>query len=250
MFMRMLQVKIRPDGIQGLGRLYEERIIPALQSVGGCRYACLMQSAYKSDDVISMTLWQSEAEANNYERTGLFKQLVEEARPFFAESTEWKLQLSEDFTLKYAPDSAEPELKTYSIETTSGATIPTKDVPLHLFLRIVSVHVKPGAFEEYKQLYQSVIIPALLATRGCCYTSLSTATADSTVAISVTLWNSRADANEYERSGTFGRLVQKVSHTLSDLSQWKMESEGKRMRSVTSDDIEVEGFHLIAGKSF
>jgi heme-degrading monooxygenase HmoA len=248
--MRMLQVKIRQGELPGFVHLYEERIIPALQRNGGCLYACLMQSVLQSDEGISMTLWRSEEDALRYERSGLFMQLVAEARPFFANSTEWNLQLSKDFTLEYSQDPTEPTLKSFSVSTTSSETIPSKEKAPNAFLRIVSLHIKPGKVEEYKRLHERDVIPALLATRGCRFSCLSTPTVESNEAISVTMWNSRADAEEYERKGTFNQLLQNISHTLSDLSQLKMRSVGTRLPSVTSEDIEVDGFHLIVSKSF
>jgi heme-degrading monooxygenase HmoA len=248
--MRLLQVNIRKNQSSGLGRLYEERIIPALQNTGGCLYACLMQSVHRSEQGISLTLWRSEEDAFRYERSGLFMQLVAEARPYFADSTEWKLELSKDFTLEYAQGPAEPTVKNFSVSTTSGATIPSKEKAPTAFLRIVSLHIKPGKFEEYRQLYEHDIIPALLATRGCRFSCLSTPTVDSNEAISVTLWNSRAEAEEYEHKGTFDQLLKSISHTLSDLSQLRMQSVGTMLPSVTSQDVEVDGFNLLASRSF
>ena len=250
MYMRMLQLKIRQGELPGLTQLYEEKIIPALQKIGGCLYACLMQSVHQSEEGISMTLWRSEEDASRYERSGLFMKLVVDARPFFAESSEWNLQLSKDFTLEYTPGPAEPTLKSFSVSTSSSEAIPSKERTPNAFLRIVSLYIKPGKREEYKQLYERDIIPALLATHGCQFSCLSTPTGDSNEAISVTLWNSRGDAEEYERSGTFDQLLQTIKHTLSDLSQLRMQSVGTRLPSVTSEDIEVDGFLLVASRSF
>jgi len=250
MFMRMLQVKIKQEELPGFIRLYEERIIPALEQVGGCVYACLMRSVHQADQGISMTLWRSENDAVQYEQSGLFAQLLTEARPFFAESSEWKLELTKDFTLEYTPASAEPIVKTYSIATSSGSTLSSIGTKHRPFLRIVSLHIKPGKLEEYKDLYQKEILPALLATNGCQFSCLSTPTNDSNEAISVTLWNSRAEAEEYERTGTFDQLLRNISHTLSDLSQLKMQSVGTRLPSVTSEDVEIDGYQLIVGRGF
>jgi quinol monooxygenase YgiN len=250
MHMRMLQVKIRQGELPGLARLYEEKIMPALQDFGGCLYACLVQSAHQSDEGISMTLWRSQDDASRYERSGLFMKLVADARPFFADSTERSLQLSKDFTLEFTAGPAEPTLKSFSVSTSSSDAIPSKDKTQNAFLRIVSLHIKPGKREEYKELYERNIIPALLATHGCQFSCLSTPTNESNEAISVTLWNGRADAEEYERSGTFGKLMDTIKHTLSDLTQLRMQSIGTRLPSVTSEDVEVDGFHLIASKSF
>lgn len=248
--MRMLQVTIKDEGLPGLSRLYNERIIPALQKNGGCLYACLLQSVQQPDEGISMTLWRSEEDALRYERSGLFMQLVAEARPFFANSAEWSLQLSKDFTLEYSQESAEPTLRSFSVSTASSKGVPSKAKASNAFLRIVSLHVKPGMLAEYKRLYERDIIPTLLATRGCQFSCLSTPTSESNEAISVTMWNSRFDAEEYERTGTFDQLLQNIGHTLSDLSQLRMQSAGTRLPSVTSEDIEVDGFHLVVSKSF
>lgn len=250
MYMRMLQVRLKQDDVPNFVRLYEDRIIPALDKIGGCLFACLLQSTELKEEGISLTLWRSDEDSSRYERSGLFMQLVAEARPFFAEMSEMKLQLSKDFTLEYGPEPAQPTLKTFSVSTSGGSTLSSPGKRQPPFLRIVSLHLKPGKLEEYKQRYQRDIVPALLATRGCQFSCLSTPTDDSLEAISVTLWNSRADAEEYERTGTFDRLLKGISHTLSDLSQLRLQTSGTRFHSVTSEDVAVDGFLLIAGKSF
>jgi quinol monooxygenase YgiN len=250
MFMRLLQVKVKTEELQGLGALYEKRIIPSLQTVGGCLYAVLMQSMYQTEEAISMTLWHSEDDALKYEHSGLFMRLVAEARPFFAKSTELKLQLSKDFTVELTPVSAEPSVKTYSVAATSDRKVPSGQNRPQPFLRIVSLHFKPGKFQEYKELHEHEIIPALVTTKGCQFACLSVPTAESNEAISVTLWSSHVDADEYERGGRYAQLLEKVKHTLSDLSQWNVQSAGTSLQSTTSEDVEIQGFHLVAGRSF
>jgi heme-degrading monooxygenase HmoA len=250
MHMRMLQVTIRPEELPGLARLYEDRIIPALENVGGCLFACLLQSVHQLNEGMSMTLWRTEEDALRYEQSGLFKRLLGEAQPYFADATEWKLELTKDFTLEYTPTQTEPQVKTFSVSTSSGSTVSSTAKAQRPFLRIVSVHLKPGKLEEYKELYQRDIVPALLATNGCQFSCLSTPTDGDNEAISVTLWNSRQDAEEYERKGSFNQLLHNVSHTLSDLSQLRIQSAGTRLPSVTSEDVGIDGFHLIASKSF
>lgn len=247
MFLRILQLRVKPTEIQGFVRLYEDRIVPALRSASGCFDACLVQSIRRPEKVLSVTLWNSEEDSSAYERSGLFMQLVGSARFFFADSTEWRLTLSKDFTLEHTPVSAEPVVGTYSVSTTTGGRLPPQQKHLQMFMRIVSLHHKPGKLEEFKDLYQREIIPTLIATQGCQYACLSTPADGSSESVSVTLWNSRADAEEYERKGTFRRLLQKVRHTLSDLSQLQLESIGTRLPSTTSEDVAVEGFQFITG---
>lgn len=250
MHMRMLQVKVKQEDLASFIKLYEQRILPALESIGGCLYACLVQSIHRADDGISMTLWRSEEDTRRYEQSGLYKQLVAEARPFFADGSEWKLQLSKDFTLEYSQGAVEPTLKSFSVSKTGGERNLLIEQGPHTFLRIVSVHVKPDKFEEYKGLYESKIIPTLLAAHGCLFSCLSTPAGETHEAISVTMWNSRADAEEYERKGTFDNLLHSVQHTLSELTQLKMQSAGTSLPSVTSEDVEVDGFHLLVSRRF
>ncbi len=250
MFMRFLQLKIRSAEISGLVRLYEDRIVPALGAAEGCLGAFLVQSIVRPDEVISLSLWRSEETSSTYERSGLFMRLVASARPFFADSSEWKLALSKDFTLEYTADSAEPSVQTYAVSAASAGEIPSGQDRSGTFMRIVSLRHKKGMLAEYKELYESEIMPALLATHGCRYACLSMPTTDGSESISVTIWNNRADADAYERQGTFGKLLDKIKHTLSDLSQLRMDSAGTMLPSTTSEDMAVEGFHLVAGRSF
>ncbi|HEY6951444.1 MAG TPA: antibiotic biosynthesis monooxygenase, partial [Bacteroidota bacterium] len=176
MHMRLLQLKINAHELQSFCRFYENRIMPALQTIGGCLHACLVQSTTDAGEVISLTLWQSEEHASTYERSGLFMKLVGEARPFFANTSEWKLQLSKDFTLEYAPDAPEPTLKSFSVSSSSAGQIPAGHRASQSFLRIVSVHLRPGKLQDYRDTYEREIIPALLSTHGCQFACLSTPT--------------------------------------------------------------------------
>ena len=100
MFMRLLQVKVKPETSGDLPRIYNEKIIPALQQTIGCLYASLIQSVDHPDESISMTLWDTPDHAEAYEQGGLFQRLLHEAEPYLAETSEWKIQLSQDFTLE------------------------------------------------------------------------------------------------------------------------------------------------------
>ncbi|HTP12385.1 MAG TPA: antibiotic biosynthesis monooxygenase [Bacteroidota bacterium] len=249
MFVRLLQLKIKPDEMPAMAVLYESKILPALQSTGECVCAFLMQSVGKPEEAISLTLWQSEDASSAYERSGLFMRLVADARPFFAESTDWKLRLSEDLTLEYRADDAEPAVKRYSLSAATGPSFPAHEPSNPMFLRIVVVHLKPGMLQEYRTLYEENIVPALVATHGCAHACLLAPAGDGDEAISVTVWRSRVDADAYERSGAFRDLLRKVSHTLTDLSQMGLESAGTRLPSVTSEDVRVEGYRVIAGRN-
>ena len=66
-----------------------------------------------------------------------------------------------------------------------------------------------------------------------------------------TMWESKEDADDYEKSGRFDELTEKLKHTFAELYQWKMtlEKEGVR-QAVTSEDLAVKYYSIVTGKSF
>ena len=115
MYMRLVQVKVKPEAIPNLQRLYEEKIIPVLHRMPGCLQASLIRSVHHVDECVSMTLWDRKEHAEAYEKSGAFSSLVKEAAPYLAGSSEWKINLSEDLTLKYEPEPEEPVVTAYNL---------------------------------------------------------------------------------------------------------------------------------------
>jgi hypothetical protein len=80
---------------------------------------------------------------------------------------------------------------------------------------------------------------------------LTTSTEKEDEAISLTVWDSKEDADTYEESGLFEKLIKKLEPTLSDLYQWKMsldKEENWKLR--TSDDMAVKYYKVVTGESF
>jgi heme-degrading monooxygenase HmoA len=105
--------------------------------------------------------------------------------------------------------------------------------------------------DEFKKLYADIIIPTLKKTPGCQYAYLTESMQEENQIISLTIWDSKEDADRYEKSGRFKELVEKVKHTFSELYQWKMALEketGKKAK--TSEDLEVSRYSVVTGKSF
>ena len=103
MFMRLLQMRVNPDKIVEFEKVYEHTIIPTLQHSPGCAYAGLIQSLEDKNDAISITLWSHQDKALAYERSGKYAQLVDLSRPFFTDSSDWRVQLSVDLRPEFWP---------------------------------------------------------------------------------------------------------------------------------------------------
>jgi len=249
MFMRLVQVRVKTGALEKLQQLYNERVIPALRQVKGCFYAGFMQNSHVPDECISMTLWESQEDAVAYEKSGVFENLLNETRPYLSESSDWKIQLSQDLTLEYVPVPEEPEVKMYSVTAQSNVpAFPTGSSPL--WLRTVALKIRPGRLEEFRRLYKERIMPELHKVKGCRYVYLTESAQKQNEVISVTVWDSKHDAENYEHSGLYERLVDSIKHTLSELFQWKMELEKEKgKQAATSEDLTVEHYDVIVGKT-
>ena len=252
MYMRLVQTKVKPNGLEIMKEHYDENILPTLQRTPGCLYACLMRSARQQEEIISLTLWETQTHADTYEKSGQFRQLLDGAKPFLADSSELKIQLTKDMTLEYAPVPEEPTVSSYSVSAASDTNTRTpNDQAPETYLRLVSVKLKPGKSDEYRQLYETEIIPALRSTKGCRHAYLTTADNEGTEAISITIWDHKTDAEAYERSGLFAQLLEKTKHLYSELFQWKLHLDHlHRGQSATSEDMKVQGYSVVTGRSF
>jgi heme-degrading monooxygenase HmoA len=250
MFMRLVQVKVKPESSGKLAALYAQKIVPELQKTPGCIYASLIQSSSNPDESISLTLWETAHDADAYEQSGAFQRLITEAHPYFSDSSEWKIQLSKDLTLEYTPVSEEPVVRSYT-ETTPSTDRPLFAEEGRLYIRILSVKVQSGKTEEFAKIYQSEILPVLRNVQGCRYAFLTEGVEERNEVISLTIWDSKEAADVYESSGLFRKLTRKVQHTFSELFQWKMAAERRsNVQVTTTEDLSVKGYHVVSGKTF
>ena len=251
MFMRLLQVKLNPVYTEQFKNFYDETVLPQLQKMPGCIFAGLIKSGPGSDEFISLTFWKTQLNAEEYEQSETFKSLLNEAKPFLSESNEWKIQLSDKMELEYAPVPEEPEVKKYTVELQKDEDDKIKFQDSKMYLRIVSMKIQNDKLDEFKRIYLEKVIPALKETEGCRYVFLTESINERDEFISVTIWDNKTCAEKYEASGTFEELVGKIKHTFSQFYLWKMDLEKEYSAKIkTTDDMKVEAYNIITGKSF
>lgn len=248
--MRLVQVKVRRESVDKLRAAYDMEIIPELAKVRGCKFATLVQSIHQPTECISLTLWENAEAVDEYVRKGTYTYLLEGVQSYLAYATEWKVKLSADQTMEYVPITEEPTVKAYQVAHLPE-TSPISVSPGALYVRILSMRIQPGKMSEFLETYISKILPVLRTTKGCRYSYLSESANDDDETISLTIWDSKETADEYEASGTFDLLVRNVKHLLSGLYQWKMSlGRGGSRTAVTSDDLSVQGYRVVTGRSF
>ena len=251
MFMRIVEINVSPEKFPGFRKLFDERILPALKRLHGCISANLMQSQSNQDEYLSITLWDQQESAESYEQSGLFQELLEEARPFLAESSEWKVQLSKDLKLEYKPVEQDPVVKSYPVVAETGDPEESRGSALLKHMRVVSLHIELDKQEEFRQLYNNTIIPALIKVDGCLYAYLVEDQQQEEAFYSVTVWQSRQDAENYEQSGLFEALTEKTKHTFSALYQWKIQLEKEaHSKLATSEDMKLNHYEFVTGQKF
>ena len=250
MFMRLVQLNVEMQMVDNFRETYNNDIINRLQEMPGCRFVGLIESGTEESEFISLTLWDTQEHAESYEKSGVYDELLGKLKPFLQNSSEWKVQLSENLELEYKPVAEEPVIKKYSVQTQPDLST-TENIDSRLYVRIVSLSIQDGKEDEFRRIYSNEIIPALVATKGCRYAYLTQSVQDENGFISVTIWDSKNDAELYESSGKFKELVDKVAHTFSQFYRWKMALENDYNANIkTTEDMKVESYNLVTGKNF
>jgi heme-degrading monooxygenase HmoA len=251
MLLRLVHLTLNTDRAEEVARVYGEKVLPVLHAAPGCLFATLIRSARNPNDAISMTLWDNLEHADAYEASGLFRRLLDTIAPNLAEASEWKVQLSKDLTLEYAPVQEEPTVRSYTVATSTETRPPTEAASSTSYVRILSVRLQPGKREEFERLYDTHILSTLRDVPGCRYAFLTEGLEDPNEVLSVTIWDSREAAQAYEASGVFRSLTRKVEHTFSELYQWKLFIEERPGGQATSTaDLRVTGYDVVSGSSF
>ncbi len=251
MYLRMVQAKINTASLPQFRRLYEENVIPALGSMEGCIHASLLQSTDRPEECISFTLWQQRRHADAYEASGIFSKLLAEASQFFEGSSEWDLHLGSDLTLRYDPVPEEPVVKAFHLPTNPGASILPRDPSVPIYIRIVTPQIREGKMAEFRHIYTEAILPQIRSAKGCLHAYLVENLRQKDQVISLSIWDRKQSADNYEQSGLFSTLTHQVEHCFPEMHQLKQQLEREsRSRIVTSEELSVEGYEVITGKSF
>jgi heme-degrading monooxygenase HmoA len=75
--------------------------------------------------------------------------------------------------------------------------------------RMTTIHLQPDKIAEATALYQSSIVPVITAQHG--FRGVYLFTDPAGAGQSITLWDSEADGQAYEASGTYREQVSKVA---------------------------------------
>lgn len=83
MFVRLTYFGFKPEKLQEAKKFYNEVAIPTVKRQKGNIDCRLLEPVDKKEDYISMTTWESKGDADAYDNQGIYKNLIDQVRPFF-----------------------------------------------------------------------------------------------------------------------------------------------------------------------
>lgn len=84
MFVRLTFCKFTPGSAGDVNRIYNQEIVPEVKAQKGNLGIRMLEPLNKGDDFISVSEWSTQADADAYENSGLYKTLVAKLGDFMA----------------------------------------------------------------------------------------------------------------------------------------------------------------------
>lgn len=98
MFIRMTFVRFKPGTMPEVQALYNDVVIPKMKQQAGLRFVHFLEQVDDRNAGISITAWDTDKDAEAYERTGVYPQLLAHFEKWYA---------------------APPELRSYEVTVSS-----------------------------------------------------------------------------------------------------------------------------------
>jgi heme-degrading monooxygenase HmoA len=95
MIVRLTFISFLPQNVQQAKRIYNEQVVPVVRKQKGNLDCRLLEPVEKADEYISMTTWETKADADAYHSSGTYKDLVEKVRKDFAKDPVLKVYTTE-----------------------------------------------------------------------------------------------------------------------------------------------------------
>jgi heme-degrading monooxygenase HmoA len=83
MFVRLTFFDFLPDQLENLKRIYHDEIVPIVKKQKGNIGVWLLEPTESNDQFISLTEWKSRADADVYESSGTYRELVNKVKEMY-----------------------------------------------------------------------------------------------------------------------------------------------------------------------
>jgi heme-degrading monooxygenase HmoA len=246
MYLRTVTHAVQRDKLILMVDTYERNILSALRSTSGCIFASLLQNTDNVQECISLTIWKSPQESLEYEESGLFRQLVNSLRPFFIESNEWNLELTDDLSLEYTPMQTEPTVTRYDNSVTGSEEITRlKEKPFAA--HILSLTVQDDQHQTFEDIFSHDIQPKFKTHKG--FIDLILLRQHNEYYI-ISFWDETVDIQSALGIHSLNHLLQSIYSILPSFIQWKVTHRTAARISASTEDIKAVIYRCLTSEWF
>ncbi len=246
MFLRMVTHIIRAEESEKNAHVYAQSILSALRSTPGCVFASLLQNAGNAQECISLTIWNSRKESADYEESGLFLQLVDTLRPFFAESTEWKLELSKDLSLEYTPIKVEPTVERFD-DSVAGSENISRLKAKPFAAHILALTVQEDQSHTFETIFSTDIHPKYKMHKG--FIDLILVREHHKFHI-ISFWDETVDIESSSGIYSISQLLESIYKILPSYVRWRVSHETAAHTSASSEDLKATVYRCLTAEWF
>ena len=83
MFVRLTFISIQPERTEELRKTYQKDVVPVVKNQKGNMGVRLLEPTAINDDFISVTEWETAADADLYESSGTYRTLVDKIKEMY-----------------------------------------------------------------------------------------------------------------------------------------------------------------------
>jgi heme-degrading monooxygenase HmoA len=95
MFVRLTYLSFLPGKVEAAKKIYYDELVPIVKQQKGNLDCTMLEPVDKTDDYISMTIWDNKEDADAYQTSGTYKQLVERVQQFYSKNPVLKVYSAE-----------------------------------------------------------------------------------------------------------------------------------------------------------
>ena len=246
MFLRLVSMGVQAEHTAMFAKAYDENVISVLRHQPGCSFASLLQNVDDHKDCISLTIWDSKEETDEYEKSGVFKKLVESLRTFYEESNEWELKLTDDLSIEYTPVQTDPSLKQFNDDDTEKEYIQKFNVTPYA-AKIITLTVQPDKIQEFQDIFASKLIPKFKEQKGFIHIILLRKNNEFNI---ISFWDETIDFNSASGEQPLRSLTRSVYEVLPSTVQWQVSHKAARSSYASSEEIKAAVYRCLIGEWF
>ncbi|MBI2428503.1 MAG: antibiotic biosynthesis monooxygenase [Ignavibacteriales bacterium] len=246
MFLRMVSVGIRAEHALKIAEEYDRNVVTALRTQPGCSFASLLQNINDTTDCISLTIWNTKSDADEYEKSGVFKRLVESLRTFYEESNEWELKLTDDLSIDYTPVQIDPTVKGYDDADTEKKYIRKFNITPYA-ATVITLSVQPDKTQDFQDIFVTKVIPKFTEHKGFIHIILLRKSNEFNI---ISFWDETIDFNASFNDQVLRSLTRSIFEMLPSSVQWQVSHKSSKASFASSEEITASVYRCLTGEWF